>query len=103
MQRDLPPFAVPAELDKVTVSIDRLRAIPGTPTDITISGHSQKRLHPLWTWSHREDDSRNIEHVVSGILGAVLYYLPTSPEKFLRACVGGETVGPDDHGMEPML
>lgn len=91
-----PAFAVPAELDKVTVSLDRQRDLPGEPWDLTITGHSKKRVHPLWTWSYREEERINIESVLGGITGAVMYYLPTSPENFLRACVGGETSGPGE-------
>lgn len=101
--REQPPFAVPAELDKVTVTLDHCRDVPGEPWDLTISGHSKKRLHVLWTYSERIEDKRNVEATTAWILGSVTYYSPTTPEKFLRACVGGTTVGPEDHGMEPML
>lgn len=79
----------------MTISVDFNRDKAGTPVDISITGHSQKRLAPLWIWSAREDDPRNVDSVLGGVMGAVVFYRPTSPDKFLRACLGGEVDGPE--------
>lgn len=79
----------PAELDRISVVVDTNRADPAAGVTLRMSGHSTKKLHPLWTWTVSEEDPRNVESVVGGVLGAVMFYRPTSPDKFLRACVGG--------------
>lgn len=101
MPMDRGDWLAPAHLDRVTVSVDFNRDVPGEPTDMTITGHSQKRVAPLWIWSHREDDPRNVGSILTGILEAVAFYKPTSSVKFLRACVGGEVDGPEDDPQLP--
>lgn len=88
-------WLAPAHLERVTITVDYQRDQPGNRVKIFMAGHSQKRLAPLWTWEGEEEDPRNVESVVGGIVGAVTYYGPTDPTKFLRACVGGSVDGPD--------
>lgn len=95
MPMDRGDWLAPAHLDRVTISVDYNRDVPGEPVDLSITGHSQKRIAPLWIWSAREDDPRNVESVIGGVMGAVTYYRPTSPQKFLRACLGGSVDGPE--------
>lgn len=98
MPMDRGDWLAPASLDSVTISVEMNRDLGGSPIDLTVTGHSKKRVAPLWTWSHRETDDRNIESVLGGIMGAVVYYRPVTPVSFLRACTGGEM-----HGMEEMF
>lgn len=88
-------WLAPAALDRVTITVDYQRTVPGNRVSLYMAGHSQKRLAPLWTWEVKDEAPENIESVVGGILGAVTYYGPTDPTKFLRACVGGSVDGPD--------
>lgn len=82
-------------LDLVTVAVEYHRDRPGCPVGVRMTGVSRKRSSPLWSWSCIEEDPRNVESVVGGVLGAVTYYRPTDEAQFLRACVGGDMDGPD--------
>nr|CRY96636.1 hypothetical protein [uncultured prokaryote] len=86
-------WLAPAELDTISVAVDRKREAGGDGVGIIVTGRSRKRVEPLFVWQVEEDDPRNVGSVVGGVLDAVLYYKPTSPAKFLRACVGGEIDG----------
>ena len=88
-------WLAPAELDRVTVTVDFQRDQPGHGVKLYMAGHSQKRLAPLWTWEEVVDDPRNVESTLGWVASSVVFYRPTDPTKFLRACVGGTTDGPE--------
>jgi hypothetical protein len=88
-------FAVKAQLDSVSVSIDLNRAHPEEGVIYFFTGHSRKAAGVLWSWSMRDADLRNMAANVGGVLSSVSYYKPTSPDSFLRACVGGSAADED--------